>query len=136
MVTAPRIANRAMATDPLTVIFVNIELRNTVQSIVAFMCPTVICFCKFGQVMHPLTKATVQRLQRTIEKAWKLVTAWHIEIQFLHGVEARYLTAWVTTQRDCRTARAFLWFRKWHSDAEGTNIMHLHVPSGTKPLSD
>ena len=103
--------------------------------------------------MTALTEFNVEQVQNTSKAVWNVVATEHVtpRVQFMHSHGEPYITAWDTTQCDCRrhrilrnlydhaeprTAQAFLCCRNGDGDIEGIDIINVHVISGHSPLKD
>ena len=126
----------------------NLELlKRTVTSIVTEMKPSLICFCEFGEVGHPLPDNVIPCLQDAIESAWReaaLATEQGLAsegLAFAHPSGEPYLSAWRPERIECRhhalltdlyqasgeprTAQMFLVTARGENDEEGTVQRHL-----------
>ena len=118
-------------------------LANTTSSIVTNMKPAVICCCEAGTAMSPMTREQMSAMAHAMRKAWEEAATERPAISFLFEDGAPYLTIWDNNRCKCtharilrnvynvpgqpRTAQAFLCTMPGESDAEGIDVVNVHL---------
>ena len=123
-------------------------LGKTIARVVRNMNPTMICMCEVGVATDPLTKEQMRQVEDQSMRAWKEAATGHFELRSMFQVGAPYMTIYRDGPIQCschrilnrlyhakgpRTAQTFLCCGPGGVTAD---VINVHAPSGSKPLTD